>query len=211
MQIPIKCTSTSTLPFQELHALQGGLKIREKRDIEQLKASITEHGFLFPLFVWTAPDGKNHIIAGHGRLQAIAELKAEGYEIDHLPVDYIQAQTLDEAKHILLHEISTYGKLTVDTILDFSSEMVVNFAEMAFPSGELTFRKGTFIDNEETKEPELQEDPETPLLKCICPHCQNTNYYSKTDIEYLLKYKRYNKFTLSTTGVIDETPYEQEQ
>ncbi|MCK5614277.1 hypothetical protein KAR91_71085, partial [Candidatus Pacearchaeota archaeon] len=139
------------------------------------------------------------------RLQAVAELKAENHEIDNLPVDYIEAHSLEEAKHILLHEVSTYGKLTVDTILDFSSEMVVDFAEMAFPSGELQFRKGSFLENnEEEQDSEIQEEEHDPTVKCICPHCQNTNNYSKKDIEYLLKYKRYNKFNLSITGVLDE-------
>ena len=172
MQISIKCSSTELVPFQELHALQGGLKIREKRDIQQLKDSIIEHGFLFPLFIWTAPDQKKHIIAGHGRLQAVAELKAENHEIDKLPVDYIEAKTLEEAKHILLHEVSNYGQLSFDGILEFAEGLGTDFSEMSFDGGKLdmtaNLQEASFLYNPENKEREINGDIET---ECECPSC----------------------------------------
>jgi len=204
MEIEIKCTYTELVHFNDLHALQGGLKIREDRDIDQIKNSIIEHGFLFPLFIWQSPENRKHIIAGHGRLQAVAELRQEGFTFDYLPIDYIHADSLENAKHILLHEISTYGKLTVDTILEFSSEMVVDFSEMSFPSGELQFRKGGFLqEKEENDNPEIEENPIPTQIKCVCSHCQKENLYNKKDIEYLLRYKRYNKYSLNISGVTE--------
>ena len=162
MKIDIKCHSKDTLLLSELADFQGNLKERTISDIERITASIKEFGFSFPFFVWQN-DGKNNIIDGHGRLEALNNLAAEGYDIPPLPIVYITANSADEAKSLLLHVNSLYGETNRDELLTLIEECGANIDDLSFPQ----FTLESFIPNNtgEVFEPELEPEISTSEVK----------------------------------------------
>ena len=132
MKIDIRCHSKNSLPLSALTDFQGNLKERTVTDTDRLVASIKQYGFSFPFFVWR--DGEtNNIIDGHGRLEALAELASEGYEIPPLPVVYIRATSKDEAKSLLLHANSLYGETNREELLALIEECGASMDDLSFP------------------------------------------------------------------------------
>lgn len=68
--VEIKCTSSDTLPLNQLTEFQGGLKERTDEDIKEIIASIDDYGFVAPFFVWKNND-INYVLDGHGRLAGL--------------------------------------------------------------------------------------------------------------------------------------------
>lgn len=75
--VEIKCTSSDTLPLNQLTEFQGGLKERTDEDIKEIIASIDDYGFVAPFFVWKCND-INYVLDGHGRLAGLKELQRRG-------------------------------------------------------------------------------------------------------------------------------------
>lgn len=112
-EIKVTCEVEERLPMVDLTPLQGDLKELSAEKREKLKKSIRKHGFSFPFYVWE--DVKNNqilIIDGHQRLNAVKSLKEDGYKIPQLPVIFIEAKDLKEAKSKLLAATSQYGSFT---------------------------------------------------------------------------------------------------
>lgn len=127
------------LPLHYLTPLQGELKKLTDERKEKLKASILKHGFSFPFFVWENPeDAKIYIIDGHQRFQVLTDLKSEKYIVPQLPVVFIQAKDLKDAKSKLLAAASQYGEFTPEGIHDFTIDLdmgdIGEFAEIPFLS-----------------------------------------------------------------------------
>ena len=137
-QILIACHGADSLPLDAIEEFQGNLKKRTKSDIEKIITSILAFGFSFPFFVWNG-DGHNHCLDGHGRIQALSELRRRGVDLPLFPVAYIDAKDEAEAKQKLLRLNSQYGKMTVDSVLEFTDGLEVNFEELALSSGTLEF------------------------------------------------------------------------
>lgn len=76
----ITCDTKDTLPLSALSEFQGGLKKRDDGDYEKIRKSIEKYGFATPFFVW-AHDGVNHVLDGHGRLETLKRMQADGEEI----------------------------------------------------------------------------------------------------------------------------------
>jgi len=72
--IAIQCKGADVLPLDAIEEFQGNLKKRTKADIEKIIVSISKYGFSFPFFVWNG-DGHNRCLDGHGRLQALCEMR----------------------------------------------------------------------------------------------------------------------------------------
>lgn len=116
--LKIKCQGAATQSLNELKDLQGGLKKLSKKNLEKLKKRIVSSGFCAPFFIWD--DGESlRIIDGHQRRAALLSLEADGYEIPPLPVDYIHAETEEEAKEILLSVSSQYGEWVEDELAEW--------------------------------------------------------------------------------------------
>jgi hypothetical protein len=95
--IEVTCSAADLLPLDAIEEFQGNLKARTKADVEQIITSITKYGFSFPFFVWNGT-GHNYCLDGHGRIQALAEMRRRGEDIPLLPVAYIEAADEAEAK-----------------------------------------------------------------------------------------------------------------
>ena len=132
--IEIKCRAADLLPLDAIEEFQGALKKREKSDIDKIIKSIETYGFSFPFFVWNG-DGHNRCLDGHGRIQALAEMRRRGESLPLFPVAYIEADDEAEAKQKLLRLNSQYGHMTMDSVLEFADGLDVEWNDLALPSG----------------------------------------------------------------------------
>lgn len=161
MSIVINCTGSDTIELHQLTEFQGELKERSAGDIDKIIKSIRKHGFSFPFFVWAhaAENGNyiNHVLDGHGRLEALKKLQSEGEEIPPLPCVYVSAKDEAEAKEKLLKLNSQYGHMTAESVAQFLDGLQIDFDELQLPDGVLDLTK---LEPEETK-----DDDEAPALK----------------------------------------------
>jgi len=149
--IEIKCETKETLNIAEMKVFQGALKERTDVDYDKIKLSIIKFGFSFPFFLWKDKDGNNYLIDGTGRFETLCKMQKDGYLIPDLPVVYVDCKDKNEAKQKLLRLNSQYGKMTRESVLDFTEGLDINFDEIALPD--------TVIDFSEEEIPEnLDED-----------------------------------------------------
>lgn len=130
--IRVECNGADRLPLDAIEEFQGSLKERTKEDIEKIIKSINEYGFSFPFFVWNGT-GHNYCLDGHGRIQALAEMRRRGESLPLFPVVYIDAKDDGEAKQKLLRLNSQYGKMTIDSVLEFTSGLDVEWKDLELP------------------------------------------------------------------------------
>lgn len=138
--IKIQCKAADVLPLDSIVEFQGGLKKRGKKEIDLLIKSIKKYGFSFPFMVWQN-GGQNHCLDGHGRIQALAEMRRVGVDLPLFPVVYVDAKDEEEAKNKLLRLNSQYGQMTLDSVIDFVDGFDVEFGELALSNGVLEFDK----------------------------------------------------------------------
>ena len=139
--ISIKCDTKDTLNIAEMTELQGNLKARNDVDYDKIKLSIIKYGFSFPFFVWKSD--KNYILDGHGRFETLCRMQKDGYLIPDVPVVFVEAKDLKEAKQKLLRLNSQYGKMTKESVLEFAEDIDLNFEEIALPDTTIDFADDT--------------------------------------------------------------------
>ena len=150
--ISIKCDTKDTLNIAEMTELQGKLKARNDVDYDKIKLSIVKYGFSFPFFVWKSD--KNYILDGHGRFETLCRMQKDGYLIPDVPVVFVEAKDLKEAKQKLLRLNSQYGKMTKESVLEFAEDIELNFDEIALPDTVIDFSD----QSEETAETEGDDE-----------------------------------------------------
>jgi len=134
--VNIQCRGADVLPLDAIEDFQGNLKKRGKKEIDAIITSIEKYGFSFPFFVWNG-DGHNRCLDGHGRIQALAEMRKQGVLLPLFPVAYIDAKDESEAKQKLLRLNSQYGAMSIDSVLEFTDGMQVDWGELALSGGTL--------------------------------------------------------------------------
>lgn len=137
--IPITCTGTDLIDISQLKPIQGNLKERTREQLIKLRGMIIKYGFSFPIFVWHNQDNY-YTLDGHGRDFVCKELVKEGYlfqqktgEINtKLPVNFIDADSRQNAKEKLLAVSSSFGTITDEGLYEFLFEpdFEINFEEM---------------------------------------------------------------------------------
>ena len=114
-----KILNCETIPWSELKTYEfNTLKEEQGRDVTKLKHSIVNDGFDDAFDIWA--DHK-YVIDGTGRQMALLELESEGYEIPDLPVVKIEANTKKQAIKIVLKRNGNHGKVTNQSLSDFTS------------------------------------------------------------------------------------------
>ena len=152
--ISIKCETKDTMKLEDMTVLQGNLKARTGDDYAKIKKSILKYGFSFPAFIWVEKKTKtNYLIDGTGRYSALKQMQEEGYIIPEIPIVYIQAKDKAEAKNKLLRLNSQYGKMSKDSVLEFASDIELDFSEIALPDTTISFE-----DVQETQETQGDDD-----------------------------------------------------
>lgn len=152
------------LPILDTTEMQGDLKDLPTTNYEKLVKTHLKHGIFLPFYVWESPDGINYIADGHQRRRV---LPAEGYT-GNVPVVYIEAANMQEAKEKLLVISSQYGHITQEGYDEFTFDLpdigdLVHFDALSFEFGE-----GVQIpDPQPQQEPELDSDH---LVEIHCSH-----------------------------------------
>lgn len=122
MKIINKVTNCPTIAWNIIKTWEfNQLKDNSNRDVKKLKNSIINNGFIAPFDCWKNDKGRNYIIDGTGRNLALLQLETEGIDIPELPVLFIDAKDLKEAKKFALQRSSTHGTITQTSLADFIS------------------------------------------------------------------------------------------
>lgn len=118
--ISLRYEISDSLKLSELEPFQGSLKKRTPKDLKDLSDSLKAEGLIMPFVVWNN-NGKKSLIDGHGRLEALKALSKDDPDIENqsFPVVYLDAQTEEEARKLLLQVISSYGKVTRKGAIEF--------------------------------------------------------------------------------------------
>ena len=131
----IRCTYKEMLPIKQLSInMIKTLKTRTVNSINGEIRRLLEYGFLTPVFVWKN-DGINEVIDGAGRIMAInrinesllgigsnGEIQAGiGEKTEAVPVVYIEAETIEEAKKKAILVNSMFGKIDQNILEKYSS------------------------------------------------------------------------------------------
>lgn len=129
--IKVEATGAAMLPMAALEPFQNDLKRLEREQYEKLRKNILELGFSFPFHVW-ASDGHNYLIDGHQRLTALKLMvENEGWQVPDLPVVYVNAKDMQEAKRKVLAAASQYGKLSDKGLYEFLQSSAISLEEFA--------------------------------------------------------------------------------
>jgi hypothetical protein len=169
-KIEIKCKAADTLPIDAMEPFQGELKTLSKKAEKQVIDSILKYGFSAPFFCWNG-SGHNYILDGHQRHKALCAMREQGYDLPMFPVVYIDALDETEAKQKLLRLNSQYGQMTIESVLEFTEGIEIDFEELQLPGGIIQFDSESkeFIQPDGTSTRELDTDEMSMLHKC--PRC----------------------------------------
>jgi hypothetical protein len=150
--IQIRCAGRDSLPLDIILDFQGKLKKRSEQNLLKLIERIFKLGFIAPFFVWEH-EGSYYDLDGHGRSEAMNAVREAGVPIPGMfPVDYIQADSKEEAREILLSISSQYGEFDTDELsewLDGLGEEIE--AQLRIVDKEITDNRA-MEENEEEKE-----------------------------------------------------------
>lgn len=123
--IRIECTGASAAPYKRLTGLQGDLKVLTDESFKKFKKNLLKNGFSEPIAVWRDTENEElRIVNGHQRLATVKRLvENEGYTVEELPISYVEAKDLQEAKRKVLALTSEYGQLSDEGLLNFLADM----------------------------------------------------------------------------------------
>lgn len=130
--IQIKCRGAGTFNIDQLTPLQGALKVLTAENYAKFKAEVERDGFIEPVSIWEDPkSGKTFILNGHQRIDGLKRMRDEGWTVPQIPVNYVEAKTLAEAKRKLLAMASQYGIVNPQGLYDFAVEAGVTRDEIS--------------------------------------------------------------------------------
>jgi DNA modification methylase len=130
-EVMIRCKGADMLALSSLKPMQGALKDLSDVNLAKLSASLLEHGFAFPFFVWK--DKSTHwILDGHQRDAALRQIeKLKDVRLPKkFPVCYVQARNKTEAAKLLLLASSQFGKMTNEGLYEYVSTQELNIADL---------------------------------------------------------------------------------
>jgi hypothetical protein len=166
-EVRIECEAAEMLPLTAIETFQGGLKKRTEEDIDNVIISIQKYGFSFPFLLWKN-NGHNYCIDGHGRIEALTKIEANGIKLPLFPVSYIMAKDEKEAKQKLLRLNSAYGFMTEPGIKTFIGNDEILFDELSIPECAISF-KGEFLIPEDAPQIELKPYNKIHILLSFHP------------------------------------------
>lgn len=126
--IKITCKAAALIQIDLLKKFQGNLKTLSDNSREKLLKSICLNGFTAPFFVWLHNDVFN-LLDGHQRVETLLYMRELGWEIPELPVAYIEADSVKDAKSKLLVITSQYGEFNPDEVQNWIDEIDNEIAE----------------------------------------------------------------------------------
>lgn len=130
-----------------------------RRQIEQLKASMREFGFVNPILV----DANNVVIAGHGRLQAVREpgmTEVPTIQVGHLSDGQVRALRLADNR-IALNSGWDPDLLRAEIVALGEMEIELDFNTIGFSEGEINVILDPGTDPDDEVIPALRSEPRT--------------------------------------------------
>src|SRR5690348_13875955 len=128
--VRIACKGAGLIQLDALEPFQGELKSLDEEGYQKARAAILKHGFSFPFFIWRQ-GGHNYTLDGHQRDRVLRRMRdEEGFRIPELPVAYIDAGSVKEAKEKILLLSSQYGKLSAVSLYNFLQENELDFGAL---------------------------------------------------------------------------------
>lgn len=171
--IKIACKGVGTVSLNEIEPIQGDLKNLSKENFEKLKLKIIKHGYTAPFFLWKDPSKKKwSILDGTQRDRVLIEMQKDGYDIPPLPYVEVFANTLAEAKRILLTYVSQFGKVDPQGLYQYSIEGEFSSDELdeyAIPDVDMAAFKEEFFDI-------APKEVDLPDLPSSDPDCQQITF-----------------------------------
>jgi len=128
-EVQIKCEGAGLVDLEALEDFQGNLKTLSDDNYRKLKKEIMELGFSAPFFVWKHED-KHHLLDGHQRRKTLVRMQEEGIVVPPLPVVWVQAKNISEAKKKLLAITSKYGKMNEAGLAEFIRNTDLEFDDL---------------------------------------------------------------------------------
>lgn len=173
--VEIKCKGADALFIDQLEPFQGNLKELSKANYEKLKKEILELGFSEPVSVWPY-NGKFLLFNGHQRVRTLQTMKTEGFDIPKIPVSFVDAKDVKEAKKKILALTSQYGEMTSQGLYEFmnDAELTMTDVKNSFRFPEIDFEKFNreFSDVAPPDVEDFMSDDENKMKFYTCPHCE---------------------------------------
>lgn len=151
--------------------LQSDLKFAEIKNIEKLEKSILQKGFNTIIYLWQ-DENETHISDGNHRVIALNNLIKKGHQITEVPVIFQKANSLKEAKALILSNSIKVAKISKMSLanyfeensfsIDEIKEELESFTDLAIDTDDLLAMsmENNIEENGETFEEE--EDQDTP-------------------------------------------------
>lgn len=129
--VRFRASNAGELALQMLTPLQGPLKTLSDENYRKLRADILRDGVLERVSIWEDPkSAKVFILNGHQRVEALRRMRDEGYVVPQVPVSFVDAENLAEAKRLILPMASQYGTVNPQGLYDFAAELGVTGEEI---------------------------------------------------------------------------------
>jgi 16S rRNA G966 N2-methylase RsmD len=136
IEIKVTCLPSEFCDLDELEPLQGNLKKRTSKELDQIEQSIIKFGIAFPFF-YSNIDGRKYILDGHGRKQTLLRMRERGCKLPLMPIVRVEAKSIEEAKQLLLRCESRYGVIDIEGFRQFIEGLQIEWGDLALPSGGL--------------------------------------------------------------------------
>ena len=157
--IEVKCKGAGELSISYLSRLQGDLKILTDDNYKKLKNQILTEGFNFPIAIWEDKEtSKIYTIDGNQRVEALNRLKEEGYLIPQIPIVWVEAENINQAKRKLLGGASQYGEYNQKGAEDFISTIEgidIEYLNQNLALSNIVYENISFEQNEDSKKVEV--------------------------------------------------------
>lgn len=141
-KVRISCTGADLSEIDDLTEFQGNLKALSKENYHKLRKEIETIGFSEPVSVWKN-GGKLYLLNGHQRVRTLKAMAVDGVGIPKIPVNYVEAKDMKEAKRKVLALTSQYGEIEGEGLYEFMSEAGIEWPDVkdSFRFPEIDFKK----------------------------------------------------------------------
>lgn len=129
-KVQVAAQGAGALPVEHLSDFQGELKTLTDENYEKLKSEILTLGFSEPISVWKNKN-RFYILNGHQRVKTLRRMQEDGYKIPKIPVSFVEAKNVKEAKEKVLALTSQYGVMTTEGLAAFAKEAGLALDEIA--------------------------------------------------------------------------------
>ncbi len=128
--IKIRCRGADALDINDMAPIQGELKNLSTQDKDTFKRRIKKFGVIDPIMIWKNKEDHN-ILSGTQRWTVLCEMREAGFVVPKIPVNYVEADSLKEAKEHLLAYVSQFGKVTEKGLTEFLMDGVFTPEDLA--------------------------------------------------------------------------------